>query len=189
MATAPTPQPEPVTIPWAYLGGYLLFFVGLFFTFIGGWEYSGGHTGVPSADKLVPLTLVFIGLATFVGGSFIMARAEQVRSNQMAFLMVCLIMTPLPSLVALGVHFVGNYMRRTASAPVQVILVAAGVFLLALAANWGWETHDALRRDFRAFSWALLANLGLVAILLACLPMFERQKAAACVNDEADKAV
>ncbi len=59
-------------------------------------------------------------------------------------------MMPLPSLAAYLINFLGNYMRRTSSTALQVVLIGVGVFLLTLAGSWAWDLHQVglVRPDF-----------------------------------------
>ncbi len=171
MSTTPATEETP-QVPWVYLGGFLLFFVGLFCSFIGGWEFSGGHRGIPPQSKFISLAIIGLGIALVLGGSFIMARAEQMRKCHFAAgLTVCLIMTPVPSLIGLGINFLGNYLRTSAYTTAQVILVGVGVFLVTMAANWGWDIHESGKQDFRAMLWPVLADLAGICFLLTVLPM------------------
>jgi hypothetical protein len=160
-------------MPWAYLGGYLVFFLGLAGCILGEICISGGPRGVPPIDKRTCLALIGLAIAISAGGSLLMARSEQIRGCHLSGLIVCFVMTPLPSLLGLLINFLGNHLRKTASTTLQVILIGAGFFLLALAVSWGWNLFQAgaARQDFRTFTWAILADLGVISLLLAALPI------------------
>jgi hypothetical protein len=171
MSIATTTRETP-RMPWAYLGGYLAFFLGLAGCILGEICFCGGPRGVPPMDKRTCLALIGLAIAVSAAGSLLMARSEQIRSCHLSGLIVCFVMTPLPSLVGLLINLLGNHLRKTASTTLQVILIGAGFFLLALSVSWGWNLFQAgaARQDFRAFAWAILADLGVISLLLAALP-------------------
>src|SRR5438128_2671635 len=109
MPTATTTQASP-RIPWLYLGGYFVFFIGLAVGFLGGFSFSGGPQCVPPKDKLACLAIIGLGIAGVAWGSFLMARSEQIRACHLSGLAVCFLMTPLPSLAGLLINFLGNYL-------------------------------------------------------------------------------
>jgi hypothetical protein len=171
MATSPAAQASP-RIPWLYLGGVLMLLIGFGVSYFGGFFFNGGRNHVPPADKLPYVGLVVLGIAVFALGGFLLASIDQVRGADMSLLCITLLMVPVPSLAALLFNFVGNYLRRTRSANVQIILVAAGIFLLGLAGNWAWSIHQSgvVRASFQAFVWPVLADFGAVSLVLAALP-------------------
>ena len=103
-----------------------------------------------------------------------MARAEQVKSHHLPGLVVCFIMTPLPSLVALAINYIGNWLRRKPNTTWQVLLLGVGVFLLTLAMQgfWGVAQASLERQELQAVAWVFLAELGVISMLLAALPFF-----------------
>jgi hypothetical protein len=159
-------------MPWVYLGGYLLFFVGLAGCILGEVCFSGGPRGVPYIDKRTCLVIIGLAIAISSAGSLLMAQSEQIRGCHLSGLIVCFVMTPLPSLVGLLINLLGNCLRRTGSTVLQVILIAAGIFLLTLAGSWGWDLYraGAGRQDFRTFAWAIVADFGVIFLLLAAVP-------------------
>jgi hypothetical protein len=167
--SAITKSQESPRIPWLFLGGYLVFFLGLAASLVGGFEFAKAPH-----DIAFPLALVGLGICGCAAGSLLMARSEQIRGCHMAGLIVCFVMTPIPALFGLGINFVGNLLRKKAASTLQVLLLGFGVFLLALAGMWFLELHQAGRasQEFRAVAWPFLADLGSVAVLLAALPMF-----------------
>jgi drug/metabolite transporter (DMT)-like permease len=184
-----SPIQDPPRVPWIYLGGLLLVFIGFMISVMGGFFFNGGPNKLPPHDKLPYLAVIGLGVAVFAFGSYVLARLEQVRSSDLSLIIVAFIMVPIPALVSYSIHFLGNYLRRTASATVQVILVGVGVFLLTLAVNWAWTLHEGgvARVDFQAFAWPICADLGVVCLLLAALPMFEKNEsvpAASAVEPE-----
>jgi uncharacterized YccA/Bax inhibitor family protein len=180
---------ESPQIPWGYLGGYLVFFIGLGISFLGGFMFAGGPHGSVPRDKQTCLAIIGVGLVVFAFGSFLIARSEQIRGCHMGGLIVCFLMTPLPSLAGLLINFLGNYLRKTASTPLQVVLIAVGIFLLTLAGNWGWAlSHGGIPRiDFRAFVWVIFADLGVACLVLAALPMVLPEETAASPAIKADQ--
>jgi hypothetical protein len=171
-----TPQQETPSIPWMYLGGFLVLFIGMAVSFFGGFFFAGGPQAGTPPDKGLGLGLAIVGIAVFAVGSFLLARAEQLTGKQMSMIFVTFLMTPLPSAVAIGIHFLGNYLRKNTQTAVQAILLGVGVFLLALAGAWAWDVsqRNTTSLDLRAFAWALLADLGVSALLLAALPLIAR---------------
>lgn len=166
MSTGQTPR-----IPWLFLGGYLVFFVGLAVSLIGAFELAGASPR--QGNPFVGGALAGAGAVAAAGG-LLMARSEPIGSQHMAGLIVIFVMTPLPALVGLGINYLGNRMRNIPDAATQVILIAVGAFCLYLAGDWLWDVVDAptVRQEFRTFAWAPLADIGLIALMLAVMPTF-----------------
>ena len=141
MSSATKPQVS-FHMPWLYLGGYLVFFIGCMVSVLGAFSLAGGLNGGLPKDPLAGLAIIGVGVIAFAAGSFLMARAEQIRSCHFAGLIVCFLMTPLPSLAGLLINFLGNYLRKNASMPVQIALIGLGVALLVLAGNWGVDLFN-----------------------------------------------
>jgi hypothetical protein len=186
-----TPAQESPRIPWSFLGGVLTLLIGFGISYFGGFFFNGGRTQVPPTDKVPYLALVGLGVAIFALGGFWMARMEQLRGPDLSLAIVAFIMTPLPSLAALLFNYVGNYLRRTGSTAVQGILIGVGIFLLAVAGNWAWGVHHTrvVGVNVRAFVWPVLADFGVVCLVLAALPMLARTEPAATLTpSEPDQA-
>src|SRR5262249_23670508 len=129
--------------------------------------------------------LAGIGALLAAMGSWLMARSEQIGSQHMASLIVIFIMTPIPALLGLGINYLGNHLRRTNDAVTQVILMGVGAFCLYLAGDWLWDVVQGRtgRNEFRTLAWSPLADLGVIALVLAALPTFTT---AAEVNSKPD---
>jgi hypothetical protein len=160
-------------VPWLFLGGLFTIFIGFGISYLGGFFFNGGRDNLPPPNKFPYLGWITLGIIVFALGSFLLASMDRVRGADLSLVAVAFIMMPLPSLVSYLINYLGNYLRRTASTTAQVVLIAAGVFLIALAANWAWDLHQArvVRVDFQAFAWPILADFGVVSLLLAFLPM------------------
>jgi hypothetical protein len=184
----PTAAQETPSIPWLFLGGYFLFFIGLALSLVGGFESAGPRANArPSMNQTSALVLVALGIAVSAAGSLILIRSEQIRRCHFAGLLVIFVMTPIPAFLGLGINYLGAQLRKAANVTVAVILVGAGVFLLALAGSWSSAVlHGGTgARDLRPGAWPIVANLGVVALLLAATPLlFARHEAAPAVPDE-----
>jgi hypothetical protein len=158
-------------IPWLFLGGVLTLLIGFGLSFFGGFFFNGGHEKVVPHNRLPYVALVGLGIAVFALGSHILARIEQLRGSEFSLVTVAFITAPLPAIAGLLFNFLGNYLRRTGSTTVQVILIAAGFFLLALAGTWAWDLHrsNVIRFNFQAFVWPIIADFGIACLLLATL--------------------
>ena len=170
-----TPLQKSPQIPWPFLGGILVLLIGFFISFFGRFFFNGGRQNVMPQNKLPYLALVGVGVALFALGGYLLARIDQVRGPDLSLIVVVFIMTPLPSLAAYVINLVGNYLRRTNSAVVQMIVMGVGIFLLTLAGSWAWDLHQsgAVRVDFQAVTWPILADFGVVCLVLAALPLFQ----------------
>ncbi len=83
-------------------------------------------------------------------------------------------MTPLPAVLGTGVNLLGDRFRKADAAVWQVILVAVGVFLSAMAGSWVIEGLPlGGQNGIREAAWATLGNLGLCAISLAAMRLFK----------------
>jgi len=105
-------------MPWVFLGGYLPFFVGLAAGFVGAFEFSGARDQ-PFMDPIVSLSAIGLGIAMSASGSLAMARSERIRGCHMSGLIVCLVMTPIPALMGLGINYLGAQPRKTPAAGLQ----------------------------------------------------------------------
>jgi uncharacterized membrane protein YczE len=171
MSTA-TPASTPVRIPWLYLGGLVTLLVGFAISYFGGFFLNGGPEQRLPQNKLPYLAWIALGVAVFAAGAYLLARIDQVRGPELSLMVVAFIMMPLPALLAYLINLTGNYLRRTSATTLQMILISVGIFLLALGGAWAWDNLQArvVRFDLRAFTWPLLADLGVVCLLLAALP-------------------
>src|SRR6266849_236652 len=106
-------------MPWIFLGGYLLFFLGLAACLIGAFEFSGAR-GDPPTDSIFSLGVAGLGIALSAVGSLVMARSERIRGCHMSGLIVCFVMTPIPALIGLGINFLGTCLRKTTVASLQM---------------------------------------------------------------------
>lgn len=165
MRTA-TAQHEAPKFPSAFVGGYIAFFFGLVFCVVGGVQFSrAGY------DKTMALGLVVLGIVVSNVGSAIMARTDRVRTKDLSGVMIMFVMTPLPALIGMGINAIGNALRKTGNPALQMAAAAVGACLLSLAGTWFWQVLErgAPFQNLREFDWAVLANLGVSAILLAIL--------------------
>lgn len=161
-----TAQPDATKSPSAFIGGYLAFFFGLVFCVVGGVQFSR-----PGYDKTTALGLVSLGIVVSNVGSAIMARTNRVRTKDLSGAMIMFVMTPLPAVLGMGINAIGNSLRKAANPPLQMATAAVGACLLSLGGMWFWEVLNsgAPFHNLREFDWAVLANLGVSAILLALL--------------------
>jgi hypothetical protein len=177
MANSTTTKESP-SIPWLFLGGVLTLLIGFGISYFGGFLLNGGGNCVRPTNKVPGLALVGLGIAVFTLGALLLARIEPVRGSQLSLITVAFIMAPLPSGAAYLINFLGNYVRRTGSTTIQAILVALGIFQLAFAATWAWEVSQpgAVRISVQAFLWPVLADFGVVCLMLAALPACAQSK-------------
>lgn len=156
-------------MPWGFLGGYLVYFIGLAMSLIGGLTLSRELN--PPISCLAPLGLLGAGVVCSLLGSAVMARVDRIEGKQLGQLVI-LIMTPLPSLIGLGINYLGAHFRQSADSPLRFVLAGFGTFCLAVAGSWLsdlWPPGLAAK-DFREVAWAPVGDLGLIALLIAFLP-------------------
>jgi hypothetical protein len=164
--------------PGKFLAGYFLFFLALLASLLGSVEFSRQAAAAP------PLVFVGVALALICLGTFLMAEAKPVDRSQFSFLIVCMLMTPLPFLIGLGINYLGLALRRSSAGVFQAVLFGVGVFLLALVALWIEQGVPLGRTDrgIREIGWIFVLDFGLVALLLASVPLFWKKSAIPAVS-------
>jgi hypothetical protein len=159
-------------------------------SFFGGFFFNGGRDNVPPQNKLPYLAWIGLGVTVFALGSYLLARLEQVRGPDLSLITVVFLMAPFPAIAGFIINVLGNYLRRTGSTTVQMILIGVGIFLLVLAGNWAWDLHQSgvVHVDLQAFTWPILADFGTVCLVLAALPLLPQiDLANAPTNIEAEQ--
>ncbi|MBN9524362.1 hypothetical protein J0H58_38585 [bacterium] len=157
---------------WGFVGGYFLYFLGLAAGFVGTIVAQGEH-GRPYGDDtpLVVAGLVGTGVALFALGVQVLARAYWGGFSGSSETLVIFIMTPIPAVVAVVIHLLGRYFRRSDGTALRVLLLAGGVYLAATTgmdvANHGIPTG---KDDPMAFLWPLALSAGVGLALLGLVP-------------------
>jgi hypothetical protein len=188
--SSPLPTDESPRVPWPFLIGVFILLVGFFLSFFGGFFFNGGHERLPPQNKIPALALVVLRVAFFAFGSYLLAVMDQVRGKDLSLVMVLFIFTPLPAISALAFNYLGNYLRRTGSTGVQVILIGAAIFALALSGGWAWDLHRSgvVRASLQAFAWPILLDLGVACALLAAVPSLAQSRSSSTPDLEPDQA-
>src|SRR5579884_3781640 len=125
--------PVRASVPGMFLGGYLLFFLGVMASFLAGIELprSASRQG-PQATLSRPQAVGVLGVGVVLAsaGSLLLAKAPPLERSQFSFLIVCMIMTPIPFAVATGINYLGDALRRAWAGLLQAVLLGAAALML-----------------------------------------------------------
>ena len=165
-------SPAPMPFPMAYLGGYLLFFIGWAAGMVGCILMPrtpvGG--GPPPAIE-VCYGLVAIGVLLFVGGALMMACVDRLKGKQ-PMLSVLFAMTPAPAVLGYGLNALGQYLRSSEAVGIRMALMGIGAFLIffvGMLLDQGFHLKGS-KNDWRCVCWTTLLQLGITSLVISLLP-------------------
>jgi hypothetical protein len=150
-----------------FLGAYLVFFLGLAGTVVGGISFVVRPAAAAPPPDGFAFSATLLGITLCTVGSYLLARAEQVTTANMPGGFVFFLMTPLPALLAVGINLLGNTLRRSPGSSLPVLLIGLSVFCFGQAASWIWDGSLRDSQSFRGIGGLLLIDLGLAAVVLA----------------------
>jgi hypothetical protein len=157
---------------WAFLGGYLLFFLG----WVAGLIAAFLAQGVPDRPygedtPQVVAGLVGVAVVAFALGVQILARSYWGGLSGSPETLVVFIMTPIPAVAAAIVNVIGKYFRQSDGTVLRVLLLGGGVYLAATTGmdlvNNGPPTGE---DNPAAFFWPFALQGGVALALLGLLP-------------------